>query len=147
MIASLGTAYSTSLINNWNGLLGGEVKNDRKRSDGRSGGVGGTIVPQQHVFTTATSRCFESTFGGDDGTASNSRWDVGYITNLSGGKEFPKVKEGLTRTWGISGRLNFMGGARYTPFTDAGQSLVNNGGRHFSSQYSQFLSDWIYGFI
>lgn len=136
IIASLGTAYSTSLINNWNGLLGGEVKNDRSaRMVGAEVSVARSF--RNNTFYNGNITVFESTFGGDDGTASNSRWDVGYIANLSGGKEFPKVKEGLTRTWGISGRLNFMGGAKYTPFMVTEQAMVIPGAP-FSEQYSQF---------
>ncbi len=48
------------------------------------------------------------------GREHDTRWNGQYLINLFGGKEFKKMKEDHVRTWGISGRVNLMGGA-WTP--------------------------------
>jgi hypothetical protein len=53
---------------------------------------------------------FQSTYKGADGSERESRWDNRYLVNLFGGKEFRKEKADVVRTWGISGRVNAMGG-------------------------------------
>lgn len=53
---------------------------------------------------------FQSTYEGADGKERDSRWDNRYLVNLFGGKEFRKEKADVVRTWGISGRVNAMGG-------------------------------------
>jgi hypothetical protein len=135
-IGSGGLNYSSTLFNNWNGLLVGEVGTDRNARM-----IGGELSVSRSfrssTFYNANVSVFESTFGGEDGASQGSRWDIGYTANLSGGKEFVKVKEGVTRTWGVSGRLNFMGGAIYTPFVPSGQrSFIS--GAPYSAQYDQF---------
>ncbi len=44
-----------------------------------------------------------------------SRWNTRGMGNLVVGREFAKEKEGMKRTWGVNGRVNFTGGQRYTP--------------------------------
>lgn len=48
----------------------------------------------------------------------DSRWDGRYIFNALGGKEFRKQKEDRVRTWGISARLNLVGGMRERPINE-----------------------------
>ena len=50
-----------------------------------------------------------------DGKDLDTRWNGNYIVNATGGREFVKKKEGRVRTWGFTGRMTVMGGARYTP--------------------------------
>lgn len=50
-----------------------------------------------------------------DGQDLDTRWNGNYIFNATGGKEFVKKKDGRVRTWGVTGRMTVMGGARYTP--------------------------------
>lgn len=131
-----GYACSSSLFNNWNSRLDGVVENDRSAQM-----VGGEISVSQsfrnNTFYNGNVSVFESTYGGDEGTSASSRWDIGYTANLSGGKEFVKKKERVTRTWGITGRLNFMGGAKYTPEVIGSNGSVTTEAP-FSGQYDQF---------
>jgi hypothetical protein len=50
-----------------------------------------------------------------DGSWRSARWNTSVMTNAMFGREFEKHREGLTRSWGVSGRVNVMGGQRLTP--------------------------------
>ncbi len=67
-----------------------------------------------HRFATGFFYCanlslFNSAYS-MHGHTEGTRWNNNYIGNLLGGKEFRKQKEDRVRTWGISGRVNTMGG-------------------------------------
>lgn len=50
------------------------------------------------------------------GTWKDTRWNGNYVVNALGGAEFRKEREAHVRAWGISARVLFAGGMRYTPF-------------------------------
>lgn len=71
-----------------------------------------------NIFYQANGSLYNSryTLGGTQ--EYDSRWDGRYILNVIGGKEFRKQKEDRVRTWGISARLNLMGGMRERPVSE-----------------------------
>lgn len=71
----------------------------------------------------------------------DTRWNSAYIINAAGGREFVKRRENGARTWGVSGRVGVMGGARTTPI-DVQMSATSGstvpGGPAWSTQFDAF---------
>lgn len=63
-------------------------------------------------FYQVNTSLFNSTYESETGEWYNTRWNSNCLFNLLGGKEWSKTKEDRVRTWGVSGRLNAMGGQR-----------------------------------
>ncbi len=74
----------------------------------------------QHYFTErfflllSASR-YRSEYTRPDGTWGPTRYDGRRLLHLSAGREFVRTKEGLVRTWGVSGRASWLGGMMDTP--------------------------------
>ncbi len=60
---------------------------------------------------------YRSLYTPADGVERSSRFDGRYALNLAGGKEWRKAKQedGISRLWGVSARVLWNGGFRYTP--------------------------------
>ncbi|MBX2983192.1 MAG: TonB-dependent receptor [Flavobacteriales bacterium] len=67
------------------------------------------------IFYQVNTSLYNSQYMDASSGEHDTRWNGQYIFNLFGGKEFKKVKEDRVRTWGVSGRLNVMGGMRESP--------------------------------
>lgn len=65
-------------------------------------------------FANVNGSVFQSRYEAG-GVERASRWDAGYTANAIAGREWRRVKEGRTRTWGVSFRVLGAGGMRYTP--------------------------------
>lgn len=63
-----------------------------------------------------TASIFNSKYRGDDHIWRNTRYNKGYAFNILFGKEFYLSKN---RMLGINGRLNYIGGERYSPVLEA----------------------------
>ncbi len=113
-VAAWWTAINTlAVVNLWNEQFALPIMSNGTATNQ---GVEASI---DHRFATgffyrANLSMFNSTYtvhGITDGT----RWNNNYIGNLLGGKEFRKEKKDRVRTWGISGRVNTMGGGWNPP--------------------------------
>ncbi len=72
------------------------------------------FLSDNYYFLVNTS-LYDSKYKGGDGVERNTRFNGNYILNLTGGKEFVKIKKKKTRTFGMNARLAFVGGYRDTP--------------------------------
>jgi len=82
-----------------------------------------------------TASLFNSKYKADDGVWRNTRYDKGYAINLLVGKEFFLSKN---RVLGINGRLNYMGGERFSPVLVAqsiqAKKIINDESKAFEDQ-------------
>ncbi|MBZ0207796.1 MAG: TonB-dependent receptor [Flavobacteriales bacterium] len=90
-------------------------------------------------FYQVNASVFNSRYVDATGEEHPTRWDNNYLFNLFGGKEFRKTKEDRVRTWGVSGRLNMMGGLRETPI-NVGMSETTGGTVFTGAQWSEQLA-------
>jgi len=66
----------------------------------------------QNYYYLITASIFDSKYKADDGVWRNTRYDKGFVMNLLFGKEFFLKNN---KVLGINGRLNFVGGERFSP--------------------------------
>ncbi len=83
-------------------------------SSGRNIGIDFTLERflNQNYYYLITASIFDSKYKCDDGIWRNTRYDKGFVVNLLFGKEFFMKNN---RVFGVNGRLNFLGGERYSP--------------------------------
>lgn len=94
-------------------------------------------------FATASTSLYRSRFAGVDGEEHSTRWDGGYLINISSGRERVKLnKKGKTRTWGNSFHLMWMGGFRERPINPALSMELGRTTYQFPSDFSRRLSDY-----
>jgi len=78
---------------------------------------------------------FSSKYKADDGVWRNTRYNKGYAINLLFGKEFFLSRD---RVLGINGRLNYMGGERFSPVLEAqslhAKRIINDESKAFEDQ-------------
>ncbi|HEY4785563.1 MAG TPA: TonB-dependent receptor, partial [Bacteroidales bacterium] len=91
--------FSDSLVNN---------------SIGKNIGVDFTLERflYRNFYYLVTASVFNSKYKGGDGVWRNTRYNKGYALNILVGKEF---FIGKNKVLGINGRLNYIGGERYSP--------------------------------
>lgn len=93
--------FNDSLINNGTGTnYGIDITLERFLKDG--------------YYYLLTASVFQSKYKADDGVERDSRFNRNVVINMLGGKEW-RVGKGKNNLFGISGRINLMGGDRYTP--------------------------------
>ncbi|MCD6090594.1 MAG: TonB-dependent receptor [Bacteroidales bacterium] len=83
-------------------------------SIGRNIGIDFTLERflNQNYYYLITASIFDSKYKADDGVWRNTRYDKGFVMNLLFGKEFFLKNN---KVLGINGRLNFVGGERFSP--------------------------------
>lgn len=76
-----------------------------------------------------------------EGSWSDTRWNGNYLGNVLGGAEFKKEKEERLLTWGVTARVSYAGGLRYTPFdvSITGSGYTTNYGEPYSAQLNDML--------
>ena len=90
-------------------------------SDGRARMNGLELTARRNMsggwFAQANATLMKSEYQGSDKIWRRSRWDVGHIANIMGGKEWAarRYKEGKARYRGVSGRAVLRGGFRNAP--------------------------------
>ena len=109
-----GTTYS--VINERNFLQGKVLTNDGL---GRNYGIDLTLERylKNGFYGMFTGTVFRSEYRDAQHEWHHTLYDLGYITNALGGKEW-MVGPNKKNVFGINGRLTFMGGGRYTPEID-----------------------------
>ena len=95
-------------------------------------------------FLLVNGTFFSSKTRLEGGEWSDSRWSLGQIAHLSGGKEWHKtVGENKTKTFGCSGRLSWSGGQRALPIdfaaSQAADATVYDASQGFSEQLPDFF--------
>ena len=103
-----------SILNVWDLPIGSPLQNT---GDAYNTGVELSVNHRfaDHYYYAANATVYTSRYTDAHGDEYDSRWAGTWGMNLLGGKEFAKVKEAVTRTWGLSGRLNAGGGPRANP--------------------------------
>lgn len=83
-------------------------------SIGRNIGIDFTLERflNRNYYYLITASIFDSKYKGDDGVWRNTRYDKGFVINLLFGKEYFMKNN---RVLSVNGRLNIMGGERYSP--------------------------------
>ncbi|MCF8381442.1 MAG: TonB-dependent receptor [Bacteroidales bacterium] len=83
-------------------------------SVGRNIGIDFTLERflNRNYYYLMTASVFDSKYKGDDGIWHNTRYDKGFVINLLFGKEYFMKNN---RVLSVNGRLNMMGGERYSP--------------------------------
>ncbi len=109
---------SFSMVNfsqDW--FLTQDLVNDGK---GRNYGIDLTLERflRNNFYYLVTGSIFKSEYQGGDGVWRNSRYDRGFAFNFLAGKEWQFGTDG-SKWFGLNGRLNLMGGLRYSPVDDA----------------------------
>jgi hypothetical protein len=90
----------------------------------------GVELSVQHYFARGyffllNGTLYESKYQGSDGNWRDTRFNGNYIANFTAGKEWEKQKEGERLTsWGLNGRLAFIGGFRETPIDVEASALA-----------------------
>ncbi len=95
-------------------------------------------------FLLANTTLLRADYQGDDGLWRASRWNVGHIANLTAGKEWvldewPK----RSRTFGVNGRLTWVGGQRAAPVDTAASALAQATVYDLSNGYPIQLPDFV----
>lgn len=67
------------------------------------------------LFYQVSATWINATTTDIQGVRQESRWNNSMLANVMLGREFRKATEQGQRTWGVSGRVNAMGGLRATP--------------------------------
>jgi hypothetical protein len=83
-------------------------------SIGRNIGIDFTLERylNSNYYYLITASVFDSKYKADDGVWRNTRYDKGYVINLLFGKEYFMKNNNV---FGLNGRLNFLGGERFSP--------------------------------
>ena len=89
-------------------------------------------------FYTANATVYDSRYELANGESKDTRWNGNYGGNLMGGKEWEKNKGDRIRTWGVSARVNYRGGLRYTPFLPPRRGFPMLG-EPYSAQFDPFF--------
>ncbi|MCB9276368.1 MAG: TonB-dependent receptor [Lewinellaceae bacterium] len=89
-------------------------------NEGSGENYGVELSLQQYLtrgyFFLFTGTYYESTYKGSDGVKRDTRYNGNYIANITAGKEWERQKgKGRVGTWGLNGRVAFVGGFRDTP--------------------------------
>lgn len=83
---------------------------------------------------------FDSSYRGGDGVWRNTRFNRRLTGSLLGGKEWEFARPGRVRMLSVSGRINALGGKRYTPINEAAslsaRDVIHDESRAFSRQES-----------
>ncbi|MGA0560556.1 carboxypeptidase regulatory-like domain-containing protein [Larkinella sp. VNQ87] len=69
----------------------------------------------RNFYVLASGSVYESKYRGSDNVWRSTRFDGGFTSNLTAGKEWTKSREGRSRIWGLNGRLTYAGGFRDRP--------------------------------
>jgi hypothetical protein len=105
--------------------INGDVGLDTLVSSGRGENYGIEFTLEKYFtrqyYFLVTSSLFRSRFRAADNNWYHTRYDIGFINNLIGGKEF-YVGKGKNNILGINAKLIWAGGTRYTP-VDYAQSV------------------------
>jgi hypothetical protein len=115
--------------------------NQALQNTGKGRNYGLDITLEKHLskgyFFLVTASLFQSEYAGGDGIWRNSRYNRNFLLNLLAGQEWQLGTNGQ-RLLGISARLTFQGGDRYTPVDEytslQQQQVVYNERLAFSKQ-------------
>lgn len=95
----------------------------------------------KNYFFMLTASVFDSRYAGSDGVWRNTAYNVNYVMNALGGKEFVVGKK-KNNIIGITAKIIWRGGQRYTP-VDLAESMAENETVYDNSQaFSKKLPDY-----
>jgi hypothetical protein len=94
-----------------------------------------------HYFFMYTASLYQSKYKAEDGIWRSTAYNVGYVMNLLGGKEFVVGKK-KNDILGLTLKLIWRGGQRYTPVDLDASIAANTTIYQNSSAYSQKLPDY-----
>lgn len=117
-----GTSFSTlNLELDW-------FVRDRLVNDGLGKNTGIELTLERGLsngwYAVLTGTLFDSQYRGGDGVWRPTRFDRRGVAALLAGKEWTFAGTGTTRQLGLNGRINVMGGRRYTPVDDAASAAA-----------------------
>ena len=126
----LSDGSASSMLNTWEGVAGLQLRNS---GEGLNSGVelGVDHHFQRDRFMQVNITVLDARYADAAGEWRSSRWNTGVIGNAVVGREWPKQRDGLKRTWGVSGRFNYTGGQRYSPAQSGVLAVVEP----YSAQY------------
>ncbi|MGL1885773.1 MAG: carboxypeptidase-like regulatory domain-containing protein [Reichenbachiella sp.] len=125
-------------------IFGGIIPDDTVANIGKGRNYGLEFTFQKYFtnnyYFLVTSSLFEAEYQAADGVWRDSKYNVGYINNFVGGKEF---KWSDNKMIGVNGKLIWSGGKRFTP-VDLEQSIIEEKtvyqeGELFTSQTKDYL--------
>lgn len=83
-------------------------------NEGRGRNMGLELTLQRFLgkgyFMVLTGSLYDSKFQALDGVWRDTRFNGRHTINLTGGKEFSRLRFGSTRTWGVNGKIAQLGG-------------------------------------
>jgi hypothetical protein len=68
-----------------------------------------------NYYVLAAASVYSSKYQAADGIWRSTRFDGGFTTTLTAGKEWTKSRETKSRIWGVNGRISYLGGLRDRP--------------------------------
>lgn len=115
---------------------------DRLINDGKGRNYGIDITIERYFsagwYALLSGSVFKSEYRGGDGIWRDTRNNRNYSLVLLGGREWSWTSEGKARSLGLNGRVNLMGGRRYSPVnmaaTFAAREVVYDESMAFSSR-------------
>jgi hypothetical protein len=128
----------------WAPIFGGIGTGDTLANIGQGRNMGLELTLQKfftrHYFILFTTSLFDAKYRPADGEWYNSRYNLGHMMNLVGGREF---MWGENKMIGVNLRFTWAGGKRYTPIdldaSVAQGQAVYEWGRIFSEQARDYL--------
>lgn len=132
LLGIAGAGYS--VLNTWDGITRLPLVNG---GEGTNVGieVGAQRSSHRGLFYQVNATFLQARYTDENGVSAPSRWDVGNIANAVLGKEWERQKTEVKRTWGFSGRLNAIGGQRYTASSAPPYPLPAFYGERYNSTY------------
>jgi hypothetical protein len=99
-----------------------------------------TFVDGYYILAGAS--VYRSVYTGTDKIGRPTKFDGRYSLMITGGREWTKQLNGHNSSFGIHGRMMYMGGLRDTPI-DADASRIMGGTTYTSDTYSIMLKDYM----
>ncbi|RCR66735.1 TonB-dependent receptor [Larkinella punicea] len=69
----------------------------------------------KNYYVLASGSVYDSRYQAADGVWRSTRFDGGFTSGLTAGKEWTKSRETRSRIWGVNGRISYLGGLRDRP--------------------------------
>jgi len=95
----------------------------------------------KNYYVLASGSLYEAQYQLADGIWRKSRFDGRFATNLTGGKEWSLSRKSNNQTWGLNGRVSYLGGFRDRP-VDAVSSQTSGATVYSSADYTVQLPNF-----
>ena len=126
-------AFGESIVNTWEGTTWPILE---QQGEATNQGIELSVDHRFHrnYFYQVNATWLDARYTDISGAEYDSRWNTRGMGNVVVGREWVKGMDGGKRTWGVNGRVNVVGGQRYTPRS----TRTVGDERPFSAQYDTY---------